>query len=213
VTDLGRDGVERLRRSVARDLSAARRRFSCSAATHQRRTIIVVKTGATWRVREGYGLSSCLPDVDPDFVPSSSHPDPMPPADRPPGGFVRAYRTLTELRENRDRATPWHTPRLWLLWTADSGDQGEERRGAPWPAELPAPPELPLFGAGHSRPILQPVDGAYDDAVRGLIGLGALVEIDGRRWIVEVHREQPGDDAALCAWWHPARRCTPRTLR
>ena len=211
LANIGAAEVEALRRSTAHDLAGTPRRFSCRHATHQRRSVILVRHGLRWRVREGYALSACLDDVAPDVIPSSSHVDPLPPGDSPPVGFVTAYRRLRSFDAPTKR--PWHTPKLWLVWMRDVGDYSEERRGGPWPAELPAPPTLPESFVYGDPPLLQPVDGAFDRRMQRLLPQAGLFELQDQRWMVEVYRQQPGDDALACAWSRPWRYCGRRLRR
>jgi hypothetical protein len=205
VSQRTRAEIEALRRSVARDLAGTPRRFSCRDATHQRRSFIFVRNGGRWRGHEGYALSACLDGVAEDFIPSSSHADPLPPGDTAPAGFVRAYRRLHAIAETTAAgATPWHSPKLRLLWLPDTGEYSEPRVGKPWPADLPAPPAIDWSDA----PVIQPVDGAFDERVREHLGKEALVQIEGGRYLVSVMREQPADALLDCLWDHPWRPCT-----
>ncbi|MCA9710354.1 MAG: hypothetical protein KDK70_31230 [Myxococcales bacterium] len=206
VVQLDQDQIETLRRAVARDLAGARS-ITCSYATHQTRTALVVRTGARWRVRHAYGLWACLPEVGWDPVPAYSQPDVPPPAVSPDHGLLRAHRRLDELREQHHAsAREWYTPRVSLEWAPYSPSEGEYT-GAPWPDSLPSPPALGEHHAREDVHLRQPVDGSFDLALRLELPLRGLVEIDGASWIVQVHREQPGDPTVGCAATQPWRRC------
>lgn len=197
--------IASLRRSIAGDLAGTPKRFSCLDATHQRRSFIFVRSGGRWRGHEGYALSACLEDVRADVIPSSSHADPLPPPDDVPAGFVRAYRTLHTIADTPlPGAIAWHSPKQRLLWVPDTGEYSEPRVGAPWPADLPAPPEI----TWADPPVIQPIDAAFDDRLRKVVRKDALVQIPGGRYIVSVLREQPGDAVLDCLWDHPRRACT-----
>lgn len=192
--DIGAEAVEALRVQTLADLEDTKS-FSCSFATDLPSTIVMARRSKRWVVREAYALHDCLADVArPSFGASTSPSDALEPDPADPS-FVRAYRRLDAVGSEPSDAR-WRTPRTYLIWTIDHGTYampGEpEPPGEAWPDDLPAGP------APASGTFLMPIDAAYEDRLRALLGTGGLVQQGGERWSVYVIRDQPGDATLRC---------------
>lgn len=196
LVDVGPQEAEALRRDVVADLRGSRS-FSCSHATDQPSTVLMVRRRRGWLVREAYAFHMCLDDLEGPAIGASTGPANAPPPEQPPPEFVTAFRRLDWLpRRHVANAKRWASPRTYLMWSIDNGDYMDgpdgEPKGDPWPDDLPEGP------APAEGDFIMPIDGAYEDRLRDFMGSGALVRYRGERWSVQVMRKHPGDRVLRC---------------